>query len=590
MPSGETRRARVLDREAVVVYRRLLRYLYPHWRIVAAALVATIAHALANAGVPLLMNEVIERLENPGSATSPAWQIPLLIVVVFTVRSTTDFLTVYGLSWTGRSVIRDLREKLFDHYLAMPSGVLDQISSGVLISKLTYNTEQVAEAISNAIVTLVQDSLTIFVLVIMMIYFSPQLTLLIAVIAPTIGLLIAYMSKSFRRHSTRIQNSMGDVTRVAEQTLQGHRVVKVFQGENYERGQFHEINRRNFRFNVRLAATRAAGDSVTQYIVALGVAAVIFVAFSDWVFEELSAATFVGFITAMGMLLAPMKRLININAAVQRGIAAAKSLFETLDGPIERDTGTDAIERARGHVEFRNVSFSYGGGKGRVLDDVSIDVPVGSTVALVGRSGSGKSTVASLLPRFYDVEQGVILLDGKDIRSYRLSDLRRQLSFVSQDVVLFDDTIANNIAYGALAGSPRQDIERAAEAAYVAEFTAALPDGLDTQVGERGVLLSGGQRQRIAIARALLKDAPVLILDEATSALDTESERRIQGALGNLMRGRTTLVIAHRLSTVENADRIVVMSGGAVVETGTHDQLIARDGHYAALYRMQFAT
>ncbi|MBN1238638.1 MAG: lipid A export permease/ATP-binding protein MsbA, partial [Gammaproteobacteria bacterium] len=437
---------------------------------------------------------------------------------------------------------------------------------------------------------LVQDTLTILVLIGVMIYFSPTLTLMIAIIAPTIGLMIGYMSKSFRRHSTRIQNSMGDVTRVAEQTLQGHRVVKVFQGEEYERGQFDAINQRNFRFNVRLAATRAAGDSMTQYIVALGVAAVILVALSDFVLQDLSAATFVGFLTAMGMLLAPMKRLININAAVQRGIAAARSLFETLDGSVERDTGTESIERAAGHVEFRNVSFSYGGGKGKVLHDVSVDVPVGSTVALVGRSGSGKSTVASLVPRFYDVEHGAVLLDGKDIRSYRLKDLRRQLSFVSQDVVLFDDTIANNIAYGALAEYSREDVERAAEAAYVAEFASALPEGLDTQVGERGVLLSGGQRQRIAIARALLKDAPVLILDEATSALDTESERRIQGALGNLMQGRTTLVIAHRLSTVENADLIVVMGDGRVVETGTHDELLARGGHYAALYRMQFAS
>lgn len=578
-----------LNSEVVAVYRRLLRYLYPHWRIVIAATVATVVHAGANAGIPLLMTDVIDRLQ-AAQASGSAWEIPVLIAAVFAARGTTEFLTVYGLSWAGRSVIRDLRNELFRHYLMMPSSVLDQSSSGDLISKLTYHTEQVAEAISNAVVTLVRDSLTIVVLLGVMIYLSPQLTLLIGIVAPTIGVLVGYMSRAFRRYSGRIQDSMGDVTRVTEQSLQGHRIVKVFQGQDYERTQFDVINRRNFRLNVRLAATRAAGDSLTQYVVAIGVAAVIFVAFSDWVLGDLTPSLFVGFITAMGMLLAPLKRLININAAVQRGIAAAASLFETLDGPVERDSGTETLDRARGHVEYRGVSFSYGGGKGTVLEDFSIDVPAGSTVAIVGRSGSGKSTIANLLPRFYDVTDGEILLDGKDIRRYRLQDLRRQLSFVSQDVVLFDDTIAANIAYGALAGCSREEIERAAEAAYVAEFAAALPEGLDTQVGERGILLSGGQRQRIAIARALLKNAPVLILDEATSALDTESERRIQGALGNLMQGRTTLVIAHRLSTVESAELIVVMQDGRIIETGTHEELLARGTHYAALYRMQFAS
>jgi subfamily B ATP-binding cassette protein MsbA len=291
----------------------------------------------------------------------------------------------------------------------------------------------------------------------------------------------------------------------------------------------------------------------------------------------------------MGILLPSLKRLTNINAVWQRGVAAAASVFETLDEPTEQDTGTETIERARGDVEYANVSFRYDAGKNAVLNGVSVAIPAGTSLALVGQSGSGKSTLASLLPRFYDVDGGSVLLDGKDVRSYRLRDLRRQLSLVSQDVVLFDDSIANNIAYGALAQRSRADIERAAEAAYVAEFAAELPEGLDTQIGERGLLLSGGQRQRIAIARALLKDAPVLILDEATSALDTESERRIQAALSRLMQGRTTLVIAHRLSTVESADRIVVLREGAIVETGTHAQLLARGGYYSTLHRMQFA-
>jgi subfamily B ATP-binding cassette protein MsbA len=368
------------------------------------------------------------------------------------------------------------------------------------------------------------------------------------------------------------------------QSVHGHRVVKVFEGEEQERRQFGEVNARNFRFHVRLVAIQSLGDNLTQYVVAIGVAAVMYFSFDD-----LDPASFLGFITAMGMVVAPMKRLLNINAVIQRGIAAATGVFEILDQPGEVDTGTRSIARARGAVEYRGVSFRYDVDKKPALHGVSLAIAAGTTVALVGQSGSGKSTLVSLLPRFYDPETGGVLLDGEDVRSYALRDLRRQVSLVSQDIVLFDDTIANNIAYGGLAKHSRAEIERAAEAAYVSEFAAALPLGLDTRVGERGAMLSGGQRQRVAIARALLKDAPVLILDEATSALDTESERRVQQALGQLMRGRTTLVIAHRLSTIERADLIVVMRDGAVAETGNHAELLARGGYYASLHKMQFA-
>jgi len=383
---------------------------------------------------------------------------------------------------------------------------------------------------------------------------------------------------------------MGDATRVTEEALTGQLIVKVFDGQEYECGQFDVINRRNYKSNLKLVATRAAGDALTQYTLAIGLAAIVWVAFSEQLAADLDAPVFMGFLVAMGLLMAPMKRVVNVNAGLQRGIAAGESLFEILDEPTEQDTGTKTLSRARGDVEFRNVSFTYDSSKGRVLDDVSFQSPSGSTTAIVGRSGSGKTTLGGLLPRLYDIEGGSVLLDGTDLREYRLKDLRRQVSLVSQDVVLFNDSIANNIAYGGLASASRDAIEHAAELAHVTEFAANLPEGLATNVGERGILLSGGQRQRIAIARALLKDAPVLILDEATSALDTESERRIQGALATLMQGRTTLVIAHRLSTVEGADCIIVLKDGAVVEQGTHDELLALDGHYSGLHRMQFTV
>jgi len=568
---------------AVLVYRRLLGYLRPHWMIVAAAFVPAVIYALLGTVVPLLMSAWIEDLRDIARNAEDAWQIPLLIVVLFPIRSIMDFLLVFGLAWVGRSVIRDLRSQVFGHYLGLPARYFDQGSSGLLISKLTYNTEQVAEAISGAVVTLLRDSIAIVALLVVMVRMSPRLTLLIGIVAPVIVLVVGAMSRALRRYSTRIQHSMGDVTKLTEQSLHGHRVVKVFEGQEQERRQFQEVNARNFRFHIRLVAVHALGDNLTQYAVALGVAAVMYFSFTD-----LDAPAFLGFITAMGMLFAPLKRLININAVVQRGIAAATGLFEILDQPTEPDSGTKTLERARGDVSYRGVSFRYEG-KDRALRGVSLDVPAGTTVALVGQSGSGKSTFVSLLPRFYDPEEGAVLLDGEDVRHYTLRDLRRQIALVSQDIVLFDETIANNIAYGGLGERSRAEIERAAEAAYVTEFAAALPQGLDTRVGERGALLSGGQRQRIAIARALLKDAPVLILDEATSALDTESERRIQAALGHLMQGRTTLVIAHRLSTVEKADLIVVMRDGTIVETGTHPELLARGGYYSSLHKMQFA-
>jgi ATP-binding cassette, subfamily B, bacterial MsbA len=578
-----SRRASAANMPLAAVARRLFDYLRPHWWLIAAAVVPASVYAAINSFVPALLSRVIKALGDPQAARD-AWWVPLGFVVLFPLRSAMDVLTIYGLAWVGRSVIRDLRNKLFGQYLGLPSRYFDQSSTGMLISRLTYNTEQIADAISNAVVVLIRDTLAIIVLLAVMTYYSWRLTLLVGVIGPAIGFLVSRMSRAFRRYSTRIQGSMGDVTRITEQSLHGHRVVKIFEGQEQEQHQFEDVNERNFRFNTRLVGVQAIGDNLTQYAVALGVAGVVYYSLSD-----LNAPTFIAFITAMGMVFAPLKRLINVNAVFQRGIAAASGVFEILDEPAEVDAGTARIGRARGEVQYRGVSFAYEVAKGDVLHDIDLTVTAGTTVALVGQSGSGKSTLVSLLPRFYDPTAGAVLLDGRDVREYSLRDLRRQISLVSQDVVLFDESIANNIAYGALTGSPRADVERAAEAAYVAEFAAELPQGLDTRIGERGSLLSGGQRQRIAIARALLKNAPVLILDEATSALDTESERRIQAALAHLMQGRTTLVIAHRLSTVEKADRIVVLRDGEIVETGSHADLVARRGYYFMLYEMQFA-
>ena len=577
-----------LDSQLITIYRRLLRYVRPHAPVIVAAVIAMLIYSAANACVPLIMREVIGTLEESGRSGSRV-VVPLMLAGVFLVRGTTDFVAVFGLSWVGRSVVREVRAEIFRHYTELPARFFDRISSGELISKLTYNTEQLAEALSSVIVTVFRDSITILVLIGVMIYLSPPLSLLVFVVAPIVAFLVLLMSKAFRRYSIRIQASMGDATRVTEEALRGQRIVKIFEGQLYEQRQFDEVNKRNFGLNLKLIATRAVGDSLTQCVLALGVAAIIWIAFSEEMMQALNAALFMAFLTAMGMLLAPLKRLININVVLQRGIAAGHSLFETLDEPVESDIGKKSLVQARGVLEFRKVSFTYDYSKGQVLKDLSFSISSGQSLAIVGRSGSGKSTLVSLLPRFYDVEAGNILLDGEDIRQYQLRDLRRQISLVSQDVILFNDSIANNIAYGSLANSSQEQLEKAAEAAYVMEFTSELPDGLETQVGDRGLLLSGGQRQRIAIARALLKDAPILILDEATSSLDTESERRIQRALGQLMKGRTTLVIAHRLSTVETADCIMVLRDGKIVETGNHAELVAYDGYYKALYRMQFA-
>lgn len=546
-------------------------------------------YALTDTGFAYLMRNLIRFLDPAGLSDEELATrrfLPAAIVGLFLVRGLVAFFSAYCLGWIGRNVIRILRGQTFEKFLVLPTSFFDSISAGEMLSRLTFNVEQVAEATSNVVTVAIRDTLTVIFLLAYMIYLSLPLTGILMVTGPLMAIVISVLGKMFRRHSARIQASIGEVARITEEALQSHRIVKIFGGQKYESERFGAVNQKNMDLNMRLIVSRAGGDALTNLVIAIGVAGVIyFVMFEDF---RPPTADLASFITAMVFLLRPIRQITNINVAIQRGIAAGTSIFELIDEENEADNGTLSVDRVSGHVEFRDVNFTYSVNKGAVLENISLDVPAGQVLAIVGRSGSGKSTLVSLLPRFYDPDSGLILIDGRPLHDYRLRNLREHISLVSQEVVLFNDSIANNIAYGGLRHATREDIERAAHAAHVDEFANQMPDGLDTEVGDRGVLLSGGQRQRIAIARALLKNAPVLILDEATSALDTASERHIQQALAELVLNRTTFVIAHRLSTVESADRIIVMSDGKIIESGTHADLLARGGDYALLHRMQF--
>ena len=550
-----------------------------------ASVLAMALYALSEAGFaymvkPLLNDGFVNR--DPETIKT----LPLIIVGIFLARGLAGFVSSYGMTWIGRQVIKLLRRDIFAHYLVLPTAYFDTSSAGHLLSRLTYNVEQVAEATTNVVTVVIRDSLSAIFLAGLMIYMNWRLALFMLFVGPMIGGMVAFLSKVFRRYSARIQYSMGDVTRVAEEVIGGHRVVKVFNGQKHEEAQFEVVNETNRKLHMRMAKVNAGSVPVVQAIMAAGMAGIILVATHESM--AVDVGDFGSFLSAMLLLMAPMKRLTNINVSLQRGIAAGSSVFEVLDEAPEIDKGTLVVDRVKGNIESKNLSFQYTSEKGGVLHCIDLAIPAGQTCAIVGKSGSGKSTLVALLPRFYDPTDGEILLDGESIDHYQLQSLRRQISLVSQDITLFNESIANNIAYGRESEASREEIERAARAAHVMEFVDDLPRGLDTIVGDRGVLLSGGQRQRIAIARALLKDAPVLILDEATSALDTESERHIQNALEQLMHGRTTLVIAHRLSTVERADSIVVMHDGKIVEKGTHAELLDLGGYYSNLYKMQF--
>jgi subfamily B ATP-binding cassette protein MsbA len=568
-------------------YKRLIGYVKPYWRMFALSIVGMLVFAATE---PLFAAMIKPLLDGSFVDRDPdlVRLMPVVLVGIFAVRGVAGFVNTYCLKWVGRRVVADLRQEMFDHLLRSPTRYYDAHGTGQILAKLTYNVENVASAATSAVTTLVRDGFTAIALLAYMLYLDAALSAIFLLIGPVMAFSIKYATKRFRRYGKRIQERVGSLTHVAQEVIDGHRVVKAFGGEGRESAEFSRINEKTRSLQMKVIAVESVSVPLVQLLSAVAIGVIVYLSTLQGMREDITVGTFMSFVVAMGLMLPPVKRLTAVNSQLQRGIVAADSLFELLDTETESDVGTRTLARAEGRIEYRGLKHVYDPTKGAVIHGLDLVIERGQSVALVGRSGSGKSTLANLLPRFYDPTEGRILIDGIDIRELTLASLRAQISLVTQDVVLFNDSVANNIAYGQTADAPRAEIERVAEAAHALDFIRALPDGFDTLVGDRGVLLSGGQRQRLAIARAMLKDAPILILDEATSALDTEAERHIQAALAALMKHRTTLVIAHRLSTIEHVDRIVVLDAGRVVEEGPHGELLAKGGYYARLHRLQF--
>ena len=569
------------------IYLRLLVYGKPYWPMFSIGVIAMLLFAVTDTGFAFLIKTLTDSFAGIGTAYDTKQIkviLPIAVIIIFIIRGVSGFFSVYNIAWIGRQIIKLLRGEIYQKFLNLPTQFLDQKSNAELLSKVTFNIEQVAESTSNILTVLIRDTLTIIVLSVYMVYLSPTLAAVIFLVAPVIAILVRFLSLLFRRYSERIQDSMADVTHAIKETLQNHRIIKIFNGQDFEQKKFSLINENNRKHNMKLFSTKAIGNSITIFIASLGVAGVVYVAMLEQVKTSMTVGDFSGFITAMVLLMTPLKRLTNVNAMIQKGIAAAISIFALLDEDNEDDQGPIDANNLEGSINFKNVCFSYNQAE-HTLDGINISINPGETIAIIGKSGSGKTTLVNLIPRFYEIESGQLLIDSENVQNYSLRSLRSNISLVTQEVTLFNDTIFNNIAYGKYSDD---EVRKVVTSAHMDEFIDNLPKGLDTLVGDQGILLSGGQRQRIAIARALLKDAPILILDEATSSLDSESEKYIQKALDQLMKNRTTLVIAHRLSTIENADRIIVLSKGRIVEQGNHNELIKQNAEYASLHRLQF--